>query len=399
MSKDHRRFAYALTRPMVCQAYDLRSGPRRRVAASIPAGNRYTRTESRWRSITSSTSPDEAGQLCFGKTAVEDRKLHPLSILFAHFRDLSEARGSRSLRIGDVVGDQYVHGSWKNERRIRAEVSTQMACEQSRLDRGDRPSAHRAPEHSVRNFGFLVLFPRLDEHGSRVVSQVDAATRSVFEVLRPHLPTTYQRNDEPVRQRAKFFSQIQRKGGATRSRAMKEPHLVIESDALQRTCALGHDEPIAKAQHCINGVSRRSPRSRREPHLRLRQHLFKRTEVNPGGVPFDAAYMVARHRIHGAVRSADEFVHRVRRGAHCSPRLFRHATSGSQPSGCFAISPQPSSSPIRATGNRLSLRQTGPCEGEHCRWWFRSHGSGRTRFGAGPKRGYPGSHMHPTPGW
>ena len=67
-----------------------------------------------------------------------------------------------------------------------------MAREQRGLDRGYRPSANRSSEDSMRQFGFLVVFPRLDESGSSVVAQVDAAARRVLEALGSDLAATYE---------------------------------------------------------------------------------------------------------------------------------------------------------------------------------------------------------------
>ena len=78
---------------------------------------------------------------------------------------------------------------------------------------------------------------------------------------------------------------------------MEEPHLVVEADALERSGAFGHHQPVAEAQHRIDGISRRASRSRRELELGRRHDLFQRPEVNSGGVPFDTAYVVARHRV------------------------------------------------------------------------------------------------------
>ena len=43
-----------------------------------------------------------------------------MPIFLAHVRDSPKARGSRSVRIGDIVGDQYVHASRKDEWGIPA---------------------------------------------------------------------------------------------------------------------------------------------------------------------------------------------------------------------------------------------------------------------------------------
>ena len=220
----------------------------------------------------------------------------------------------------------------------------------------------------MRNFSFLVLFPRLDESGSRVVAQIDTAAGRVFEACGSDLPSPYQRHDEPVRQRAQLFRQVERKGGSASPRAVKETHLIVQTDALQRTRTLGHHQSVAEAQHCIDRVSRRSARSCREPQLGCRHDLLQRPEVDPGGIPFDTAYVVARHRIHEPRRSAAESVHCVRRGARCPPRPSRHATSGQRPCGCFAASPQLLTSPDRAIGNRPSPLQRGPYGGGRCPW-------------------------------
>ena len=54
----------------------------------------------------------------------------------------------------------------------------------------------------MRQFGFLVVFPRLDESGSSVVAQVDAAARRVLEALGSDLAATYECHDKAVCNRA-----------------------------------------------------------------------------------------------------------------------------------------------------------------------------------------------------
>ena len=77
-----------------------------------------------------------------------------------------------------------------------------MAGEQRRLDRWYRPSADRPPEDSMWKLRFLVIFPRLDQSGSRVVTQVDPTTGSVVETSGSDLTSAYQRHHESIRQRA-----------------------------------------------------------------------------------------------------------------------------------------------------------------------------------------------------
>ena len=85
---------------------------------------------------------------------------------------------------------------------ICSDVSSQVARKQRCLDRGYRPSTNRTPEDSMRDFSFLVVLPRPDQGGSRIVAQVDAAARCVVEARGSNLPPAYQRHHKPVRQRA-----------------------------------------------------------------------------------------------------------------------------------------------------------------------------------------------------
>ena len=141
----------------------------------------------------------------------------------------------------------------------------------------------------MRNFGFLVVFPRLDKSGSRSVTQVDAAARRVVEACRSNLPAAYQRHHKPIRQRAQFFCEVERKRGPAGPRAMEESHLVVETDALQRTGAFGHHHRVAQAQHRVDRVSWWPPRSRRELQFGRCHDLRQCPEANPRGIPFDSA--------------------------------------------------------------------------------------------------------------
>ena len=149
----------------------------------------------------------------------------------------------------------------------------------------------------MRNFGLLVVFPRLDQRGPPIVAQVDAAAGRMVEARSSNLPAAYQRHHESVRQRPQLFRKVERERGPPCPWAMEESHLEIETDALQRTSAFGHHQPVAEAQHRVDGVPRRSPCSCRESELGVRHHLLHRPKVNPGGVSLDTPDMVACRRV------------------------------------------------------------------------------------------------------
>ncbi len=184
----------------------------------------------------------------------------------------------------------------------------------------------------MRSFRFLVFFPRLDQCGSGVVVQVNAAARRVIEVCGSDLSAAYQRHHEPIRQCPQLFRQIECEGGPAGPRAVEEPHLVVETDTLQRTTALGHQQPVAVAQHRVDGVARRSPRPRRESQLGRRHGLLHRPEVNPGCIPFDAAHGVARHRISQSRNSLPDLLAPVGESLACRRIPFVTRPAADDPS-------------------------------------------------------------------
>ena len=107
---NHRRFANSITGPTACPEHDPDTGP------NVASPLRFPGKAVHEHGISLAVDDvfhltDESGQPRLGETAFEDRELHSLPILLAHVRDSPEARGSRGFRIGDVVGDQYVHAS------------------------------------------------------------------------------------------------------------------------------------------------------------------------------------------------------------------------------------------------------------------------------------------------
>ena len=105
---------------------------------------------------------DHPGQPCPRNPALEDRELYSLSVLFADVRNAPQARRSGRLGIRYVVGDKDIHGSGKHERRVGWQVSAQVAGEQRRLHRRQRPATDRMPDDSVRHVRLLVFLPCVD---------------------------------------------------------------------------------------------------------------------------------------------------------------------------------------------------------------------------------------------
>ena len=60
----------------------------------------------------------------------------------------------------------------------------------------------------MTDFGFLVLFPCLDQTCSSIVAQVDAATRHVDKAVGVDLPATNQRHDESIGQRTQLLGKV-----------------------------------------------------------------------------------------------------------------------------------------------------------------------------------------------
>ena len=60
----------------------------------------------------------------------------------------------------------------------------------------------------MTDFGFLVLFPCLDQTCSSIVAQVDAAARHVDKAIGVDLPVANQRHDESVRHRAQLLGKV-----------------------------------------------------------------------------------------------------------------------------------------------------------------------------------------------
>ena len=64
---------------------------------------------------------------------------------------------------------------------------------------------------------------------------------------------------------------------------MKESHLVVQADALNRADEFCHQQAVAEPEHGIDRIAGRPPRSLREPDIALRYDLSDRT-----GISFDA---------------------------------------------------------------------------------------------------------------
>ena len=60
----------------------------------------------------------------------------------------------------------------------------------------------------MTDFGFLVLFPCLDQTCSSIVAQVDAAARHVDKAIGADLTTANQGHDESVGQRTQLLSKV-----------------------------------------------------------------------------------------------------------------------------------------------------------------------------------------------
>ena len=92
------------------------------------------------------------------------------------------------------------------------------------------------------NLHFPVVFPRLDQAGSPFIAHVDAASRRVHEAVGAYLPATDQGHDEPVCQCAQLFGKVKGQRRPARPRAVKEPHLVVQADALCRADELSDQD-------------------------------------------------------------------------------------------------------------------------------------------------------------
>ena len=139
--------------------------PKRVLAFFSCPGKRYTITESRCRSITSSTSLIILTRRSGDSRTLEDRELHTLAVLLADLRHAAQP-GSSLPGVGfrDVVGYQDVHSiqSAQDERWVARQIAPQMPRQQGGLHGGQRPPAHHASRYSVLKFRLLVLFPGLD---------------------------------------------------------------------------------------------------------------------------------------------------------------------------------------------------------------------------------------------
>lgn len=64
---------------------------------------------------------DLANHACHARRrlpALEDRELYTLAVLFADLRDALESDSTLTLRIGDVVGNEEIHDSRHDKRRV-----------------------------------------------------------------------------------------------------------------------------------------------------------------------------------------------------------------------------------------------------------------------------------------
>ena len=139
---------------------------------------------------------------------------------------------------------------------------------------------------------FLVSFPCSDQARSAVIAQIDRTSGHPHETVRSYLPPANQGHHEPIRQRPQFFRKIQGKRWPAGTRAMEEPHLVIQPDAFQGTDELRYQQPVAKSEHGVDWITRRSLAARREPEIALRQGSTDRTEVGSGRIAFHSSNMV-----------------------------------------------------------------------------------------------------------
>ena len=188
---------------------------------------------------------DQAHEPRGREPTLEDRELHPLAVLRAELGDAPEPRRPSAFRVGDVVGDEMSIASRQHERGVCWQVAAQVAGKQRRLDRGQRPSPDRATENPMIDLGFLVRLPLLDQTVSAVVAQIDATPRHVNEVVGRDLPAANQCHDEPVGQGAQLLGKVEGERRAACSRAMEEPHLEVEADALRGADALRHEQAVA----------------------------------------------------------------------------------------------------------------------------------------------------------
>lgn len=124
---------------------------------------------------------------------------------------------------------------------------------------------------------FLVSFPCLDQARSSLIAQVDSTPWHPHETVPTYLPAANQRHHEPIRQRTQFFRKIQGQRRPTGTRAMKEPHLVIQTDTFQGTDELRHQQPVAESEHGVDGITRRSLVAHREAEIALRKGSTDRT--------------------------------------------------------------------------------------------------------------------------
>ena len=101
-------------------------------------------------------------------------------------------------------------------------------------------------------------------------------------------------NDEPVRHGAQFFRQVKGEGRPAGARAMQEPDLAVETDTLGSPDAFRCKHGMAKPEHGVDGIARRTSRPDRRRELTRLNRSSERAKVDPGGIAFHAPNLIAR---------------------------------------------------------------------------------------------------------
>ena len=138
-----------------------------------------------------------------------------------------------------------------------------------------------------------MFFPHGDEALPAVVIQVHAASRSGDKVIGGNLAPAYDGNNESICHGTQFFRQVKSEGRTACAGPMEKPDLIVESDALGGTDTLGHQHGIAKPEHGVDRVARRTPGPAGKLEFSRRDRSSERTEIDPGGIALNAPDLVA----------------------------------------------------------------------------------------------------------